>query len=505
MKHSLSVSLKENIQLFHRLLPLEQSFDFITRDISLGNIACYYISINGMCDLDVQQRLFSHLQSQDFQNHLLEPYPEASPSPPAASVREDSFPSHAFHNKKLPDYIKDQFTYAQITFTDSVEEILHGILSGPSILLMDGYDQALIIDTRKYPSRSTQEPETEKVVKGAGDGFIEPLLTNCNLLRRRLRANDLVFSLHTVGSVSSTDVAVCYLENCCDKKLLHQIEAALDALQVTCLTMGIHSLKELLVKKSFFHPLPAFFLTSRPDVACSYLAEGYLLVIADNSPFAMVMPCNVFQFTQSPEDYYKSPSAGTYYRLLRLFCLLLSFFLLPLILYFSYHSSLLPPALLPLIPTKHSFLAVFIHLLFVELGLDLFKYASAHAASGYSSSLGLIGGLLIGDMAINLQWTSPQILFYGALTLLSGLAISTVELADTVKIYRIFLLLFIGFFPSYGLWIGLVLIFISLITTPTFGKKSYFWPLAPFSPKALKSLLLRSPTFQAQPEKKKSP
>ena len=463
MTHSLSSKLKENIQLFHSLLPLDSSFDFITREISLGNTNCYFISINGMCDLEILQFLFSNIEEEDFTS------------------------SHLYASKNIPNFIKNCFTYAQISFSSSVPQILQSILSGPSLLLIDGYDQALIIDTRKYPARSLEEPDTEKVIKGAHDGFIETLLTNCNLLRRRLRTPNLVFSLHTVGTVSATDVAVCYLKDCCDNELLQQIEKSLDSLQVSCLTMGIHSLKELLVKKSFFHPLPSFFLTSRPDVAASYLAEGYLLLLADNSPFAMVLPCNIFQFTQSPEDYYKAPLVGTYLRLLRLFCTFLSLLLLPAILYLSYRPELLSIQFQGLLPQGQSFLSVFIHLLFVEFGLDLFKYASSHAASPFSSSLGLIGGLLIGDMAVTLDWTNPVILFYGALTLLSGLAISTIELADAIKMYRLWLLLLVYLLLDYGLWIGGFLVLLSILTTPIYGKKSYFWPLFPLRLKELKT------------------
>lgn len=469
-------SLNTNIQTFHKFLPLDSSFDFITREITLGNTSCYFISINGMCDLEIMQRLFSDIENVDFQE--------------TSKKKKDS----------LPQFVKDQFFYAQISFVTSFEEMIHGILSGPSLLLIDGYTQALLIDTRQYPSRSLEEPETEKVLRGSKDGFTESLLTNCNLLRRRLRTPKLVFSLHTVGTLSATDVTVSYLKDSCDKNLLQKTEKLLDSLNTTCLTMGIHSLRELIVKKSMFHLMPAFFITSRPDVAASYLAEGYLLLLADNSPFAMVLPCNIFQFTQNPEDYYKAPMVGTYQRLLRLFSLLISLFLMPLVLYFSCHPEFLPEVLLAMLPKDTSFLAVFIHILFIELGLDLFKYTSSHSAGSFSSSLGIVGGLLLGDMAAGLSWTSNEILFYGAATLLSSFAVSNLELSDAIKMYRLFLLFMIGCFPVYGLWIGLFLLFLSLVTTPTLGKKSYFWPLFPFSKKAFLTLLFRSPAFQAQPE-----
>ena len=173
---------------------------------------------------------------------------------------------------------------------------------------------------------------------------------------------------------------------------------------------------------------------------------------------------------------------------------------MPIVLYFTAHPDLLPKMMQNVLPKETSFLAVFIYILFIELGLDLFKYASSHSASGYSSSLAIVGGLLIGDMAIRLQWASDEILFYGAATLLSSLAIPYIELSDSIKIFRLLLLFFIGLFPDFGLWIGLSLLFLSLITTPVFGRKSYFWPLVPFHWPSLKTLLFRAPTFKAQPE-----
>jgi len=382
--------------------------------------------------------------------------------------------------------------------------MIDNLLSGPCLLLIDGYSQGLIIDTRKYPTRSIEEPDTEKVIQGSKDGFTETLLTNCNLIRRRLRIPELTFSLQKVGTYSKTDVAIAYIEDHCDTQLLQELKQTLNNLDVTALTMGIQSLKELLVKKSFFHPMPSLFMTARPDVACSYLAEGYLLLMVDNSPFVMVLPCNLFQFTQSPEDYYKAPLVGTYSRLLRLLCSFISLFLVPVFLLFCLNPEWLPSFLQGFIPDDVNRTAIFIYVLFVEFGLDLFKYASAHSANAFSGSFAIIGGLLLGDMAVKLNWTTNEVIFYGAATLLTSLGIVSVELSDAIKMYRLMLVMLTGFFSGFGFFLGCFLLFISFATTPVFGKKSYFWPLFPFHWKALRTLLFRSPTFKAQPENKNS-
>ncbi len=478
--NKLSSNLKQNIQLFQKLLPIGTSFDIITRDITLGATSCYFLAINGMCDLQTIQWLFADIEAENFQT---------------GAGKTDS----------LPQYVKDQFFYAQITFSNSPKEMLENLLSGPCILLLDGYEQGLIIDTRKYPGRSVEEPDTERVIQGAKDGFTETLLTNCNLIRRRLRYPGLTFSLTKVGTLSNTDVAIAYLENQCDAKLLETLQTKLKSLQTATLTMGIHSLQELLIKKSMFHPMPSAFLTARPDVACSYLAEGYILLMVDTSPFALVLPCHLFQFLQNPEDYYKSPPVGTYTRFVRLLCLILSLFLMPTFLLFCLEPGLLPDFLHGLVPEKLHPTAIFIYVLFVELGLDLFKYASAHSSSAYSGAFAIIGGLVLSDMAVSLEWTNEEVIFYGAATLLASLGITSVEVADAVKLYRLFLILLTGGFALLdftliGFCFGIIFVLISIITTPVFSGSKYLWPLCPFCTKSLGRLLFRFPTDKIQPQ-----
>lgn len=476
---SLTSSLSENKKILETLLPIGISFDFVTKELLLGSTRCFFLGINGLCDMEFLQRILADLQ-----------------------VKSNS---DAVGITDLTGYLETHFSYVQSSLTASFSEICNNVLSGPCALLVEGFSQAILLDLRQYPKRSIEEPDTERIIRGSKDGFVETLVTNTNLLRRRLRSPKLTFETISIGTMSKTDVAVSYLSDRCDTYLLENIKKKLSSLDVSVLTMGAQSLRELLVEKEFFHPLPNFFLTERPDVACSYLSEGYILLLIDNSPFAMVLPCTIFQFTQSPEDYYKSPLIGTYLRFVRFLCLVVSLFLMPLFLYFSLNPDKLPFSFHTLIPSNTSGLQVFIYVLFVEFGLDLFKYASAHSADGFSGSFGIVGGLLIGDMAISLQWASAEVIFYGAATMLATLGLVNVELGDAIKLYRLFLILLVGFFPTRGLFVGIAVILLSVITTPAFGKKSYFWPLFPFHWKALRTLLFREPTFLAQPEKKKTP
>lgn len=472
-KQLLEKELSENIKSLKKLLPVEESFDLVTRELYLGKTPAYFLCINGFCKTEVLQQIFSDLQNPIYmQNNTVE---------------------------DIARYLNAKIGYAQASLCDNWEDILRSVLSGPSVLLIDGFSQAILLDVRSYPARGISEPDNERITKGARDGFVETLLSNANLIRRRVRSPYLTFSMHSVGTESRTDVAVAYLGNQVNTELLETLSHALDTLQVTSLTMGAKSLDELLVKKKWWTPLPSIRMTERPDVACSYLLEGHLLIIVDNSPEALILPCTIFQFTQSPEDYYKSPLLGTYFRLVRFACIPVSLFLMPLFLLLTVYYPQVADRWQILSTENLTPLQLIIYVLAVEFLLDLFKYSASVSSSRFSGSLSIVGGLLIGDIAVSLNWASTEVLFYAAVTLLASLSLANIEFSDALRIYRIFLILATSFWGLWGFLISLTLVSVSILATPTFGGMSYFWPLFPFNGKALCTLLFRYPTFKAQP------
>ncbi len=470
---SLSNKLEENIQYLSKALPIGSSFDLINRELLLGKTNAYFLGVNGFCKTDILQRIFSDLQN---------------PLYTADETVED-----------LERYVRAKIGYAQVTFSDSWDTIIRNVLSGPSALFIDGFAQAILIDVRTYPTRGISEPDLERVTRGSRDGFVETLLFNANLIRRRVRSPRLCFSMHSVGTESKTDVSIAYLEDSVNRELLAKLSETIDNLQVTSLTMGAKSLEELLLPKHWWNPLPSIQITERPDVACSYLMEGHILVLVDNSPVVLILPCTIFQFTQSPEDYYNSPSVGTYFRLVRFLCIPVSLLLMPLFLLLT--------AFFPDFSSRWGLLSsgemgqgrIIFYVLTVEFILDLFKYSSSLSSGKFSGSLSVVGGLIIGDIAVSLNWLSVEVLFYGAVALLASLSISSIELSDALRVYRVFLIAVTSFWGLPGFLIGLALVLLSVITTPTFGGFSYFWPLFPFNGKALGRLLFRSPTPKAQP------
>ena len=470
----LSDCLEQNIQYIKSQLPIDTSFDLMTRDLLLGETKAYFLGVNGFCKTEILQQIFSDLQNPLYVKN---------------GTIED-----------IVCYMNAKIGYAQASLCDSWDTILRNVLSGPSLLLIDGFSQGILIDVRTYPARGISEPDVERVTRGARDGFVETMLFNANLIRRRIRSADLCFSVHSVGTESKTDVCIAYLEKKVNQQLLKKLSESIDALQISSLTMGSKSLEELLVPRRWWNPLPSIQTTERPDVACSYLSEGHILIIVDNSPVVLIFPCTIFQFTQSCEDYYNSPSVGTYFRLVRFFCIPVSLLLLPVFLLltgfypeFSDQWGLLSNSG-SITPQR-----LFFYVLAVEFLLDLLKYSSALNSGRLSGSLSVIGGLLIGDIAVSLNWASVEVLFYAAVTLLASLSIAGTEFSDGIRLYRILLIFTTGFFGMPGFLIGLALVLLSMASTPTFGGYSYFWPLFPFNRKALGRLLFRSPTPKAQP------
>lgn len=489
---NLSKSLQDNINTVTELLPLNKSFDLISRRMELCGLDCFFMGINGYCDNKVLNALLKALQKMDFSSLL---------------QKDDS-------SSAIQDSLMSAVPVAQIQPLDDWDSLLKNLLSGTLLLFFEGVDRGFTIDIRQYPVRSIDEPQNEKVIRGAKDGFVETLLFNANLIRRRIRSPKLTFEALSVGTESRTDVAIAYMNGECDTELLHSIRKRIQEINVSSLTMGTRSMEELLVPHKWYHPLPALFRTERPDVACSYLLEGYVLLLVDTTPSVLVLPCSIFQFTQSPEDYYKSPLIGNYIRFYRFFCSIISLLLLPLFLLFSMHPELLPTGIM-LQEEYISPLQLYIYVFFAEIALDLFRYSSSHSPEGFSGALAIVGGLLIGDTAVKMQWASNEIIFYAAATVLASLSISSIEFSEAIRMYRFLLLICTAIgglsatlypIPLWGIpggvlgfWIGCSLILLSVITTPAAFGKSYFWPLVPFNRKALRALLFRYPAKYKQP------
>ena len=352
--------------------------------------------------------------------------------------------------------------------------------------------EAIVIDARTYPARDTAEPEGDKVMRGARDGFVETLIFNTALIRRRIRNPALTVSYLSVGKSSKTDIAVCYMQDRADLQYVEKLKKKLGSVQTDALSMGHESLAEVLIKRKWYNPFPKIRYTERPDAAAAQLMEGSVLVICDNSPQVMLLPTSIFDFMQETNDFYFPPLTGTYIRVVRHIVFWLTLYLTPTWYLLVMNSSYIPPWLSFVIPTEMGRIPILAQLLLTEFIIDGLRMASLNTPNMLSNSLSVVGGLILGDFAVSIGWLIPEVILYMAFVAIANFTQRSYELGYAFKFMRIGLLILTACFNVWGYAGGFILIFILLLTNVTVnGTRSYLYPLIPFNARALKSLFFR--------------
>ena len=475
-KDSLYVSpvLSENIKVLKEKLPIGKSFDLITREIQIGSHMGYYVLINGLINSNLVLHLFQRFQSG------------------YETVGVDS----------LESFIQIQLGNTEVTKEKEIEKLVSSILSGYTVLFINGFQEAMILDMRSYPTRSPEEPDLEKVTRGSRDGMVETIIFNTALVRRRVRDPNLVYEIQKIGSRSQTDVAIGYINGLADERLITHIKDTLQKIQTEALVMGEKTLEELMIKKRWYNPFPQAKFTERPDVVSAHLLEGHVAIFVDNSPSVMLFPATLFHFTQHSEDYYQNPIVGTFIRWIRFIAILVSVFFTPTWLLVAENPHWLPDVLHFLVPKEQAVFPLFVQLLLVELNLEILRMASIHTPSSLSTAMSIIGGLLLGEYAIQIKLLIPDTVFFMALSSLATYAVPSIEFAMGLRIYRFFILLSTGLLNWLGYILSIGILFSVLYSTRSFSGLRYTWPLIPFDGKALSNILLRKPIIEVKRQNK---
>ena len=375
----------------------------------------------------------------------------------------------------------------------SFDALVSAVLSGQFAMLSDAFGAAgIVADFRIYPARNSEEPENDKVMRGSRDGFVETLLTNVSLIRRRIRTPDLTVRRVTAGKSTRTDIALVYLRGKADPDYVEELAGKIGGLRTDSLVMGHASIAESMRRRGWFNPFPKVRATERPDAAAATILEGGVIVLCDNSPEAMIFPTTLFHFLQETDDYYFSPLVGTYLRLLRHLIFWLTMIVTPLWLLALHHADVLPPALHFVIPSHPGDLPILVQLIVTELTLDGLKLASLNTPNVLASSLSVVGGLLLGDFAVTVGWVSPDVILYMAFVSIANFTQSSYELGYAFKFLRMITLLLTAAFDLLGFLSGIALAVILAATNVTLdGRRRYLYPLIPFDGRALSRLILR--------------
>ena len=394
---------------------------------------------------------------------------------------------------RMQEFLDRCITFSESNVTFDVSDAVTSVFLGKSLLVVEGLSGAALMDAKGYPSRGVDEPPDGKVLRGSHDGFVEAVVPNMALLRRRIRDTHLTMEGHKLGSRTHNDAVLCYLADKVDQDLLRKLRGKLLGLDVRSLSMAQESLAEAIRPKQWYNPFPKVRYTERPDVAAASIMEGSIVLMVDNSPSVMILPTSFFDFTQEANDYYFPPLIGTYLRILRVTVFLLSLFITPAWYLMVSQPDRLPGWLDFLSSPEPVSLSLLSQLLVVEFLIDVLKLASLNTPDSLSNSFSMLGALVLGDFAVQAGWLGPEVLVYMAFVSVAGFAQPSYELGYAFKLLRVALLLVTAVFDVWGFCLGVVGIFILLCTTKPLVGKGYLYPLVPFNGKALLRLLLREP------------
>lgn len=472
----LTKDIKNNKEIIKQNLPIGKSFDIIGRELLLGNTEVYLIFIDGFAKDDIM--LFILEKLQPLKNEELS-------------------------KDTIETILKQKIAYIEVGKFKELKQMETSVLSGAVALIIDGEDEGIIIDAREYPVRGSSEPDLEKVTRGSRDGLVETIIFNTALIRRRLRDPNLIFEIKSVGKRSQTDVVIAYIKDLADDKLIKEINDKISNINVDALVMAEKTLEELLIKKHWYNPLPQARFTERPDVVAAHLLEGHIAIIVDTSPSVMLLPVTMFHFTQHAEDYYQNVAAGTFIRWVRFLGMFTAFLIVPLWLLIVNNKQYMPDFLQFIGPKEQGSIPLFLQFILLELGLELLRISSIHTPSALTTSLGIIGGLMLSEMAINVGYFVPETVLYIAITGIGSFATPSLEFAMAIRMFNLFLLILTGIFNIIGFTVGIILILTIIFTTQPFKNgKRYTWPLIPFDGKALSNILLRKPIPEMKTSKK---
>ena len=463
----ISNDYRENVRVLDGLLGVGRSCDMVSRDYLIGGRRARLWVVDGFGSDSILERMGAFWLTLK--------------------------PENVVGLTEMQDFLDRYITFSESNVTFDVSDAVTSVFLGKSLLAVEGLAGVALMDAKGYPSRSVHEPPDGKVLRGSHDGFVEAVVPNMALLRRRIRDPHLTMEGHKVGSRTHNDAVLCYLDDRVDQDLLRKLRGKLLGLDVRSLSMAQESLAEAIRPKQWYNPFPKVRYTERPDAAAASIMEGSIVLMVDNSPSVMILPTGFFDFTQESNDYYFPPLVGTYLRVLRVTVFLLSLFITPAWYLMVSEPNRLPGWLNFLSSPEPVSLSLLSQLLVVEFLIDVLKLASLNTPDSLSNSFSMLGALVLGDFAVQAGWLGPEVLVYMAFVSVAGFAQPSYELGYAFKLLRVALLLVTAAFDVWGFCLGVVGIFILLCTTKPLVGKGYLYPLVPFNGKALLRLLVREP------------
>lgn len=451
----ISENIKTTKEMFHKILPLGKSFDLIEKEVMIGGIKTYMYFIDGFAKDGVLSKMITFLFSIT--------------------------PEKMKNIKTAKEFIANFIPYVEADAKSDLDDIIQMYLSGATVLVIDGFSEAIVIDARTYPARGVEEPEKEKVLRGSRDGFVETVVFNTALMRRRIKDPNFTAEIVTVGNRSKTDIVLTYIKDLVDEKMLKNIKERLKSIDVRSLTMNQESLAECLMRKKWYNPFPKVRYTERPDIAAACVLEGSIALLVDNDPSALLLPSSIFDFIQEADDFYYPPIVGGYMRIVRNLVFFSTLILTPLWLLLIQNLDVLPSWLQFIKIAEPNQVAPVVQLLILEMAVDVLRFASVNTPNMMGNSLSIIGALILGDFAIQSGWFVPDTILYMSIVAIASFSQPNIELNYAFKFMRILILILTYLLDVWGFVAGLLISILFIATNKTITGKGYLYPVIPFN------------------------
>ena len=441
----LSASFEENIRYMNEVLPVKESFDIIRRDMKIGGKASVFYYIDGFVKDEAMLKIMDSFLSVSEQD-----------------MSEDA-----------ESFIQEHVPYVEVDLAANFDQVLRNVLSGAVALFIDGYAESVIIDCRTYPARSVDEPEKDKSLRGSRDGFVETIVFNTALMRRRIRDPHLIMEMTEAGQSSRTDIAICYMSDRVDQELLDNLRRRIRELNLDDLRMNQQSLAEALFKRKWFNPFPKFKYTERPDTAAACLLEGKVVILVDNAPSAMILPTSILDMIEEANDYYFPTLTGIYLKVTRTLITVATVFFTPLYLLFMQNPQWLPEAFAFVEVRDTVNIPLIFQFLLLELSIDGLRLAAMNTPTMLSTPLSVIAGIVMGEFSVQSGWFNSEVMLYMAFVAVANYTQPNFELGYALKFMRLMLLVLTSVFGLYGFVAGCILVLCFLIFNKTLSGRNY--------------------------------
>lgn len=389
---------------------------------------------------------------------------------------------------------------SEVKEAETINEVVDAVLVGETALLIDGYEKVAILSTRGWEKRGIDEPETEVVIRGPRDGFTETLRTNTVLIRRRIKDPRLKVKMVEIGERSKTDVAVLYIEDIVNEKLLSEVKRRLENIKADGVIES--AILEELIEDNCISPFPQMENTERPDSVAASLLEGRVALIVDNTPFVLVLPATLGTFMQSSEDYYTRWAIASVARIIRYIAGFVAVLAPGLyIATTAFNPELLPTGLAFYVASTRinvPFPAV-VEAFAMELTIEFLREAGTRISGPIGTTIGIVGGLIIGQAAVEAGIVSPLMIIVVALTTVASFTLPSYEFAAGLRFYRFIIMILAAILGIYGVMLGLIVMGTHLVKLNSFGIPftSPFSGLG-FKTGDLKDVLVRVPVSKSK-------